>query len=165
MHTQTKRIIMGGLAAGLLAGAAFAAPMPMMDKPMTIMPDSIKWMPAPPGLPAGTMVAVLQGDPGKPGHFTMRAMMPAGTKIMPHRHSGAEVVTVLQGELKLGMGDKMDATKAKTLPAGAFFSIPPGHVHYAMSDEETIIQLTGMGPFDIIYVNPKDDPRNAKKTK
>lgn len=37
--------------------------------------------------------------------------------------------------------------------------LPAGMPHYAMADGETIVQINGVGPFDVKYVNPKDDPR------
>jgi hypothetical protein len=41
--------------------------------------------------------------------------------------------------------------------------MPAGMKHYAWTSAEAIIQVRGMGPFVIKYVNPADDPRNAKK--
>jgi hypothetical protein len=34
-----------------------------------------------------------------------------------------------------------------------------GMTHYAFFPEETVIQLHGIGPQGITYVNPADDPR------
>ena len=39
---------------------------------------SVKWGPAPPALPPGAQMAVLDGDPSKPGLFTIRAKFPDG---------------------------------------------------------------------------------------
>jgi hypothetical protein len=33
--------------------------------------------------------------------------------------------------------------------------------HFGWTTGETIIQLNGMGPWTIQYINPKDDPRNS----
>ena len=30
--------------------------------------------------------------------------------------------------------------------------------HYAWVTGDTLIQVTGMGPFDVTYVDPKEDP-------
>ena len=61
------------------------------------------------------------------------------------------------------MGEPIDRNSAKKLSAGSFDSWPAGTKHAAWSADETIIQLHGVGPWQINYVNPADDPRNAKK--
>ncbi len=43
------------------------------------------------------------------------------------------------------------------------FSVPPDHPHYAwVGGTETIVQVHGMGPTDLRFVNPEDDPRKKK---
>lgn len=37
--------------------------------------------------------------------------------------------------------------------------MPAKTQHYAFTNEETVIQLHGVGPWAINYVNPADDPR------
>lgn len=128
-------------------------------------PADMKWVDAPPGLPPGGKVAVLAGDPSKAGLFTMRGKFPAGYKIPPHFHPGTEDVTVISGTLNVAVGDTFDAAKAKALPLGSFASLPAKSHHFAFSSEETVIQVSGMGPFEITYVNPADDPRKADASK
>jgi hypothetical protein len=128
-------------------------------------PADIKWMPAPPMLPAGAKVAILAGDPTKSGPFTMRLQAPAGYMIPAHWHSQTENVTVISGTLRLGMGNKLDKSKGQALPAGAFASMPAKMRHFAWSQEKTIVQLHGTGPFDIHYVNAADDPRHTRPAK
>jgi hypothetical protein len=41
--------------------------------------------------------------------------------------------------------------------------VPGGHHHAARVRGATIVQIDGLGPFDITYVNPMDDPR-AKRS-
>ena len=31
--------------------------------------------------------------------------------------------------------------------------------HYAIADAETVVQINGVGPFDVTYIDPNDDPR------
>ena len=123
----------------------------------------IEWGQAPPGLPAGAQLAVLAGDPGKKGVYTLRLKAPAGYKIPPHTHPTAEEVTVISGGLHVGMGPKFDESAGDALAPGGFVSLPAKMQHFAWFTEETVIQVHGEGPFEINYVNPADDPRNAKK--
>ena len=60
-------------------------------------------------------------------------------------------------------GEALDRNSAKKLPAGSFGYWPAGMKHTAWSEGDTVIQLHGVGPWQINYVNPADDPRNAKK--
>lgn len=123
------------------------------------LPADLAWSPGPASLPAGSRVAVLEGDPSKPGPFTIRLSMPDGYKIAPHSHPGIEHVTVLDGIFLMGMGDQFNAAKGTALPAGAFAVMQPGTRHYAWTQGQTTIQLHGMGPWQIVYANPADDPR------
>jgi quercetin dioxygenase-like cupin family protein len=108
-------------------------------------------------------MAVLSGDPNKKGLFTVRMQAPAGYKVPPHSHPTAEHITVISGTFFIASGDKFDESAGKELGAGGFVVLPAGMNHYAWSTGEAIIQIHGKGPFEIKYVNPSDDPRNAKK--
>jgi quercetin dioxygenase-like cupin family protein len=127
-----------------------------------IQPPEVKWAAAPASLPSGAQGAVLQGDPAKPGPFTMRLKLPDGYRIPPHYHPAIEHITVLQGTFALGMGEQVDAAKEKPLVAGSFAFMPPGMRHFARAQGETIVQLHGTGPWGITYVNPADDPRKKQ---
>ncbi|HET9252174.1 MAG TPA: cupin domain-containing protein [Candidatus Eisenbacteria bacterium] len=129
----------------------------------TYTPADLKWSDPPPGLPKGAKVAVLQGDPSAPGAFTMRVTLPAGYRVAPHHHPADENLTVLSGELYMGMGDVFDEAKAQALGPGSFSAMPVGVRHYAFTKAETVFQVHAMGPWGIVYVNPQDDPRNAKQ--
>ena len=123
----------------------------------------LKWGDVPPGLPPGAKMAVLTGDPNKKGLFTVRMQAPAGYKVPPHSHPTAEHITVISGTFSVGTGDKFDEAAGKELAQGGYVVLPAGMNHYAWSTGEAIIQIHGKGPFEIKYVNPADDPRNAKK--
>jgi hypothetical protein len=129
---------------------------------VAVRPDAIKWGPAPPSLPPGAQIGVVVGDPSKPGPYVFRAKMPDGYKVPPHWHPSDENVTVLKGALLIGKGDKLDPAMMEELPAGSFMSMPKTMRHSAMAKGETIIQLHGIGPFEINYVNPADDPRKKE---
>ena len=150
--------VMALLLAALPAGAL------AMDQ-MAVQPNALKWGPAPPGLPPGAQVAVVTGDPGKDGPYVIRAKMPSGYKIPPHFHPTAENVTVLSGTFHIGMGDTFDSKKGEALKTGGFFTADKGMHHYGWTSGVTVIQVHGMGPFAITYVNPSDDPRNKSAKK
>jgi quercetin dioxygenase-like cupin family protein len=125
--------------------------------------DDIKWVAAPPSLPPGAQAAILEGNPAKPGPFTMRLKLPAGFKIMPHTHPAIEHVTVLSGTLQFGTGETFDAAKTTALAAGSFAIMQTGVKHYVWCKDEVVLQGHSIGPWGITYVNPADDPRNTTK--
>jgi quercetin dioxygenase-like cupin family protein len=127
-------------------------------------PTTIEWKPGPAALPPGARMAVLEGDPAKEGPFVVRFQFPEGYHVPPHTHPKTERVTVISGTLLLATGEALDRNSAKELPAGSFGYWPAGMKHAAWSEGETVIQLHGVGPWQINYVNPADDPRNAKKS-
>jgi hypothetical protein len=124
--------------------------------------SELKWGDAPPQLPKGAKLAVLYGDPGKEGPFTLRLKIPGGYKIAPHWHSNDENLTVISGAFYLGMGDKMEAKSAHMLKAGGYHYLPGKQHHFAFSKAPTIVQVSGSGPFDITYIDPADDPSKGK---
>jgi quercetin dioxygenase-like cupin family protein len=120
---------------------------------------STKWGPAPAALPAGAKAAVLDGDPSKSGEFTLRLNFPPGYRIPPHFHPTSENATIISGTFNLGMGDQFDKKKASALHAGTFGVIPANMHHYAWTTGRTVVQIHGMGPFKLTYVNPADTPK------
>jgi quercetin dioxygenase-like cupin family protein len=123
--------------------------------------DQVTWQPGPPSLLPGAQMAVLEGDPTKPGFFAMRLRFPDGFRIMPHTHPKQERVTVISGTLNLGNGATFDKAAARPLPAGSYSTMTPGMQHFGFATGLTEIQLAAMGPWVINYVNPADDPRKA----
>ena len=137
------------------AAAALALPSPAVA---VHGGDGLQWSDTPPNMPKGAKMAVLKGDPSKPGPFVLRLSTPAGYKVAPHSHSQEENLTVISGTFQVGMGDKVNTKELKSMGPGAFGSIPAGANHYAMSKTASVVQLHGEGPFDIKYANPSDDP-------
>lgn len=131
------------------------------DEVRGIEAKDVRWGPVPPVLPKGGEIAVLSGDPGKPGPLTVRLKLPAGYRIPPHQHPHTEPVTVLSGELRYGKGRKMDEASAARLSAGGYVHLPANEPHYAFALVETVVQITTEGPFGISYVNPADDPSRS----
>lgn len=131
--------------------------------PVMYQADKIVWQDGPGSLPPGAKLAVLEGDPAKDGPFTMRAVLPDGYRIPPHWHPKVEHVTVISGTFRLGMGEKFDESAMQDLPTGAFAHWPAGMRHFAAARGETVLQIHGVGPWGINYVNPADDPRSTAK--
>ncbi len=138
--------------------------MSMSAKPVMLTPPDLKWAPAPPesGLPAAVQLAVLSGDPFKPGLFAIRLKIPSGGMVAAHWHPTDERITVLEGTFAAGTGDKYDASGLHEFPAGSYVVMPKRMHHFAAANGETTIQIDAMGPFAINYVNPADDPRKKK---
>jgi quercetin dioxygenase-like cupin family protein len=124
-----------------------------------IIPTDIKWSDGPPSLPAGAKMSVFAGDLAKKGPFTVRFQLPANYRIPAHWHPADEHVTVISGTFHMGLGDKLDTAEARALPPGGFALMAKGTRHFAWASTESIIQLHGIGPWGITYVNPADDPR------
>ena len=91
--------------------------------------------------------------------FTFRLRFPADYKIPAHWHPAIEHVTVISGTINIGVGEKLDAAKTKPLPAGSVAIMQPKTNHFLWTKEETIVQIHGVGPWVITYVNSADDPR------
>jgi len=169
MRNVTRILIVGLGIAGLALAAEQKAGSKTSDSPgaeaehKIVSPADLVWTDAPPGLPPGAKMAVLDGDPTRPGLFTVRLQSPDGYKIAPHTHPTAELITVMSGSFHLGMGDKFDEATGKEMAPGSFAVLPAGMKHFGWVTGETVVQIHGEGPFKIKYVNPADDPRNTKK--
>jgi hypothetical protein len=135
-----------------------AAPKAPATAHVLVTPSDVKWGPAPPALPAGAQVAVLDGDPFKPGFFTLRLKFPDGYKVPAHWHPTDENITVIQGTFRAGMGEAHSDAALHDFPAGSFVKMPKQVRHFASARGEVIVQIYGQGPFVVNYVNPSDDP-------
>lgn len=120
----------------------------------------VKWGAAPPAFPKGAQLAVLHGDPSAKGEFALRFRMPDGYRIAPHWHSKDEQLTVLSGTFILHLGGSLDAP-AHDLRTGAYHFLPGKMHHAAEAKGETVLEVHGVGPFDIHFLDPADDPSKA----
>jgi quercetin dioxygenase-like cupin family protein len=159
---MTHRILTSATGALIFAVALTVAAHAQDTTFIVHKPDQLKWQPAPASLPPGAQVAVLRGDPTKPGIFTMRLKFPAGYVVMPHWHTQDEHITVISGELKIGMGDKANRAETTSVLPGSLMVMPKTHHHFGYFDKETVLQLHGISPWVVNYINPADDPRNSK---
>ena len=117
----------------------------------------------PPMLPRGVQAAVLYGDPGKAGPFAIRLKAPAGYRVPRHWHPSDEQVTVIQGQVTLSMGEA-DSAHSESFGAGDYVNLPARMQHEATVQDGAVVQINAMGPFEINYVDPADDPRKAAST-
>jgi quercetin dioxygenase-like cupin family protein len=145
------------VAAGAALTALAATPQPA-PKHVVLTPAEVAWGPGPASLPSGAQGAVLYGDPTKEGPFALRLKFPKGYRIPAHTHPKPEIITVISGAFLLSTAAD-HSSHMKPLTAGSFVAMEPGLVHQAGADEETVVQLTSVGPWGITYVNPNDDPR------
>jgi ketosteroid isomerase-like protein len=138
------------------------APAAIVSKPVVVPAAAVKWLDGPAHLPPGARLAIISGDPGMPEPFTVRLQFPNGYRVAPHTHPGDEHVTVLSGTLASGMGSTFDEKGLSDLGPGSYAVLAAAMPHYAMARGTTVVQVNGIGPFVISYVNPADDPRKAQ---
>jgi quercetin dioxygenase-like cupin family protein len=149
-----------GFCVGLAIALASLAVSAQERHHSVVPPDSVQWKPAPPSLPKGAEFAILYGDPAKDGLFAMRLKLPKGYKVAAHHHPRPEIVTVISGAIRLATFED-DRETEERLSTGTFLSMPPGMIHKAVAEEETVLQLNSFGPWEVVYVNPAGDPRKA----
>ena len=142
---------------------ADAAPKAPTSPHVMVAAGAVTWGPAPPSLPPGSKMAVLSGDPTQAVPFVIRAQMPAGYKVPPHWHPTDEHITVISGTVALGMGDAWDQAAMKELPVGGYMNVPGVMHHFFLAKTAATIQVHGIGPFAVNYINPADDPSMQKK--
>jgi anti-sigma factor ChrR (cupin superfamily) len=142
----------------IIAALIVTASAAMADDMIVASPGALKWAAAPPALPKGAQLTVITGNPGRPGPYIIRVKVPAGYQIPAHWHSTAENLTVLSGAVNVGMGDMLDKKVGTRLEVGGFANLPPKMNHFLWTSVSAIFQINADGPFDIVYVNPSDDP-------
>jgi quercetin dioxygenase-like cupin family protein len=160
---KTRLAICGVALSFVLSSAAVArmesgqAPQDSMQHAV-VTPDKVAFQPIEvPGFKSGMKIAAIHGDPNaESGDYVLRLQFPAGYTFPAHWHPNTENVTVLSGELQLGMGDKEDASKLMSYKAGSFLYIPPKNPHFGGAKVMTVIQLHGQAPFKIELANTTD---------
>ena len=143
-----RRLVLVGIVA-MLAGSAA----------QTGAKTPLNWGPGPPSLPAGAKLAVVSGNPAQPGPFVIRLRFPPGYAVPPHSHPAAEHVTVVEGVLSLGMGSDPNRGRLHVLRKGRSIVAPANMVHHASTTQGATLQISSRGPFQVTYVNRRDDPR------
>ena len=114
------------------------------------------WKPIGPGLE----FAVLEGNPGEAeATYSAALRLAPGAWIRPHWHPNAKRIVVLQGILRIGLGETFDtAGGTRGYPVGSFLVVPGGMVHFEGGEGTTVLLFTGAGPLKTTYVGPAAAP-------
>jgi len=144
------------------------APQPRKHQPdegqfRAIHSEDVIWKPFR-AFPPAARLAVLVGDPTKPGPYVIRVKLPAGTKMSSHEHPEDRIYTVITGVFYIGLGKEFDETKLTAHGPGSVLILPGGqpHFHWAKSGEY-ITQVSAIGPLGLTYIDPATDPRIGPK--
>jgi quercetin dioxygenase-like cupin family protein len=140
-----------------LAALLLAAPAAVAMAQNSAAPAALKWS-VPPLLPPGALIAVVSGDPTAPGESTLELSMPDGYRLPPHYHPSYEHVEVREGELLVGMGDRLDPKQTRPLAAGDSATAPAGMHHFSIAKGRTVLSVTFIGPYTITYLRAEDAP-------
>jgi quercetin dioxygenase-like cupin family protein len=133
------------------------------DRFRAILPEDIDWRPFA-AFPPTVRLAVLVGDPAKPGPYTIRVKLPGGVRLDPHRHPEDRIYTVISGVFYIGLGETFDESKLTAYPPGAVVVLPGGQPHFHLARSgEYVTQVTALGPLGLDYVDPASDPRSRAK--
>ncbi len=153
-------ITVAALALGLLI-----APLPALAQDATPEPVMLEVAAAElpfgaievPGFAPGMEVATVYGDPTVAGEpYTIRLAFPDGYAFPPHWHPRAEHVTVLEGEFYLAMGREYDEAKVEKYVPGDYLYVAAENAHFGRVEGRTVVQLHGIGPFDIMVVEGQE---------
>ncbi len=153
-----KWLTLAAMAAALGALGSTATLAQTHGDHVMVLPSELKWTDVG-SLPPGAKLAVIEGPLNEAKPFTFRLKLPANYQIPAHFHTAIEHVTVISGTFNMGTGDKLDPKATRALTAGSAAIMQPGTRHYATTNEETVVEVHGVGPWTITYVNPADDPR------
>lgn len=124
-----------------------------------VTPEELEWGPVG-SMEGDARIAIIEGRPGKEEAFTFRLKLPADYVVQPHVHPAYERVTVISGTFHFAHGETFDRAATQALRPGSVAIMAPGEPMFGYTEEETVIQLHGEGPWGIDYINPDHDPRS-----
>jgi quercetin dioxygenase-like cupin family protein len=144
---------MQGVSTVFFSVLLLAAGAPALAQPVAMKPDQVKWSDMK-GM-SGWKVAILVGDPDKPGPYVERIKVPPNASVPPHSHPDTENITVLAGSFGIGTGDKFDKSKGTVLGVGSFYMLPANTTHYAWAGPKGVtLQIHGVGPSGMTMAEP-----------
>ena len=128
--------------AALAAAASTSAESPLAIKAGD---PALAWGPCPPPFTAGCEIAVLHGAPDRP-NADVFLRVPGGYRIVPHSHSSAERMVLVQGRLQV----KYQGAPAATLAPGDYAYGPAGRAHQGLcaGAEPCVLFIAFEGPVD-----------------
>ena len=133
------------------AAVSAAAPQVSGEAPLAkaATDPALKWGPCPAPFPQGCELAVLHGDPAKPNADVL-LRMPGGYIIPPHRHSSAERMILVSGQLEV----KYQGAAAATLNPGNYAYGPASLPHRAtcVGTAQCHLFVAFEGPVDVVAV-------------
>ena len=140
-----------GFGFGIADAQTMEAPLPDGVDQVAIRGGEVEWGPCPPGPLAGEGCGmfVLEGNPKGEQIFTFRIRTTEPFVLAPHTHPRNERVTVIDGALYVGFGEKVDKASSTRFEAGDFYVNRAGAAHFVWSDEPMTVQLQGIGPWEI----------------
>jgi hypothetical protein len=87
----------------------------------------------------------ISGVRAEPGPFREYYQTPAGTSSGAHRHTADMHIRVISGRQFILMGD-LENARLQRFDAGSTFVIPAGTWHVEWFEEDTLVELFGVGP-------------------
>ena len=93
---------------------------------------------------------VLAGNPDKKEFFVVRLKLPKDYSDVIHTHASPRYDTVISGAYYLAYGDQIDKSKTTKIAAGSFTVCPAKAKHFGYTEEETVIQISGIGPWEAL---------------
>ena len=156
LNLQFKSLRLCVFAVTLLVSSSTLYSQDLPKGAIQIRADEIVWTDAPPSLPSGAKISVLEGNPMQEGIFTMRVKFPPYYRLDAHTHPKDERVTVLEGVVYVGFASVIDTTKSQKFTEGSFYLNPVNEAHYVFTGEEGVVfQVTGLGPWGLNYTESK----------
>ena len=144
---------LGSTLVGLLAAMAASVAVQAQEASIQLLPEQIKWAALPADVAPGAEWMLLVGPLDKPVHYTLRVHLDKGGMVTPHTHPDNRYEKVLAVEVYAVIGDTVNEATSRRFPAGSFFVVPAGHVHYSWAkDSEVTYQESGIGPTSNTYV-------------
>src|SRR5260370_31102498 len=106
------------------------------------LPSQIEWQ----DTPLGAKMAVMRGDPDKPGPYIVLIKWGPHQMSRPHFHPNDRFITVLSGTWWVGTGSKFDPESTVPMPAASFVThFAKGGPHAGSKDRQAIIANIGPG--------------------
>ncbi len=106
--------------------------------------STLPWRPVMPG----AEMAILRGDPAQSGEYVIRFRTDREIFVPLHWHRHDEHITVVSGPFSLSISDK----RSELVP-GSHVVIAATVRHCAWYGAGTVVEVSGMGPFESIYVD------------